>query len=246
MPVSPAWATPAPINAADQRMAGRGRDAFQPGDDVPEHRADQRPEHDRRGDQILVDQALADRVRDLVKFGHRKRQEIGGEIEEGGEGDRLGRAEQPGRDHGCNRIGGVVQAVQKIERKRDAISPTSSGKASSCMVAPLRVVDDDAVDLVGDVLEGVRHPLQIPENLAGDRELQRARSSRPPGMPASGRRHEFVRLAFQPDQSLGQFVQPAPLPLTSRSSGIASAVIAAASEISPTISFISGRSSRSS
>ena len=39
-------------------------------------------------DQILVDQALADRVGDLVQRGPLQRQEIGGEIEEGGEGDR--------------------------------------------------------------------------------------------------------------------------------------------------------------
>ena len=70
-------------------------------------------------DQVLVDQALADRVGDLVQLGQGERQEVGREVEEGGEGDRLDRAEQLGRDHRGDRIGGVVQAVEEIERQRE-------------------------------------------------------------------------------------------------------------------------------
>jgi hypothetical protein len=40
------------------------------------------------------------------------------------------------------------------------------------------VVDDDAVDFVGDVLELIHHPLEILENLAGDGELKRIGSGR--------------------------------------------------------------------
>ena len=74
--------------AADQRMARRRRNALQPGDDVPEHRPDQRAEDDRGSHQILVDQPLADRVGDLVQLGPLQGEEVSGEIEEGGESDR--------------------------------------------------------------------------------------------------------------------------------------------------------------
>ena len=70
-------------------------------------------------DQILVDQPLADRLGDLVQAREGERQEIGGEVEDAGEEHRLDRPEQPRRDHRRDRIGGVVQPVQKIERQRD-------------------------------------------------------------------------------------------------------------------------------
>jgi hypothetical protein len=35
------------------------------------------------------------------------------------------------------------------------------------------VIDDDAVDFVGDILEGVGHSLEIPEHLARDGKLKR-------------------------------------------------------------------------
>ncbi len=108
-----------PDQAADEGMAGRGGDALQPGDDVPEHRSDQGSEDHGGCDQILVDQPLADRVRDLVKLRYGESQEIGREVEEGGEDDRLHRAEQPGRDHGRDRVGGVVEPVQEVERQSD-------------------------------------------------------------------------------------------------------------------------------
>ena len=50
--------------------------------------------------------------------GQAKRQEVGREVEEGGEGHRLDRTQQLGRDHRGDRIGGVVQAVQEVERQR--------------------------------------------------------------------------------------------------------------------------------
>ena len=71
-PLDPAEAGmchPGPDNPADQGMARRRGDALEPGHDVPEHRADQRAEDHRRGHQVLVDQALADRLGDLVQCG---------------------------------------------------------------------------------------------------------------------------------------------------------------------------------
>jgi len=35
------------------------------------------------------------------------------------------------------------------------------------------VVDDDAVNFVGHIFEGVRHPLEVLEHFAVDRELHR-------------------------------------------------------------------------
>ncbi len=109
--------------SADERMAGRGRDALQPGHDVPEHRPDQSTEDHRGGDQVLVDQPLADRVGDLVKARHGEGEEVGGEVEEGGEDDRLNRTEKPGRDHRRDRVGGVMESVQEVERQGDGDQP---------------------------------------------------------------------------------------------------------------------------
>ena len=105
--------------ATDQGMTGGRRDALQPGDDVPEHGADERAEDDGGSDQILVDDPLADRVRDPVQLRHGKREEVSGEVEEGGEGDRGHRLEQARRNDGSDGVGGIVQPVQKVERQRD-------------------------------------------------------------------------------------------------------------------------------
>src|SRR5690606_2459512 len=56
---------PGAKQSADQGMAGRGRDALEPRDDVPEHRADQRAEYHRRTDDVLVDDPTADRFGDM-------------------------------------------------------------------------------------------------------------------------------------------------------------------------------------
>ena len=63
--------------AADQRVRGRRRDAVVPGDDVPDDRADQRAEHHVVVDDALVDDALADRGRDV-----QVEDEHGDEVEE--------------------------------------------------------------------------------------------------------------------------------------------------------------------
>ena len=48
----------------------------------------------------------------------KKRKEM--KLKKAAQSDRQLRAQHPGRDHGRDRIGGVVQAVQEIERERDA------------------------------------------------------------------------------------------------------------------------------
>ena len=66
-------------DAADQRVRAARRDAVPPGDHVPEHRPDQRTEHHPGGDHVLVDDALADRVRNVERH-----QPIGGKVAERG------------------------------------------------------------------------------------------------------------------------------------------------------------------
>ncbi len=109
-----------------------------------------------------------------------KRQEIGREVEEGGEGDRLDRAEQLGRDHRRDRIGGVMQAVQKVERQRQGDQADQQRKSEFVhrSARPSAVVDDDAVDLVRDILERVDDPLEMLEDFALDDEVDRAWPSR--------------------------------------------------------------------
>ena len=108
------------------------------------------------------------------------------------------------------------------------------------------MVDDDAVDLVGDVLERIRDSLEVLEHLPRDGELERIgralsgmRASDPSAWISSALPS---RLTSLPVSSCSL----APLALTLRSSGTASAVTFAASQMSPTMSFISGRSSCSS
>ncbi len=104
---------------ANQGMARRGGQALEPRDDVPEHRSDQRPEHHGRSHQVLVDQALADRVGDLVQLRHGEREKISSEVEESGECHGLRGAQQARGDDRRDRIGGIVQPVQEVERERD-------------------------------------------------------------------------------------------------------------------------------
>ena len=119
----PPLVTPAPSRPPIKGVAGRGGDAEHPGEDVPDDRADQSREDHRGGDDLHVDDALADRVGDVEP-----EEEEGDEVEEGGPGDRELRAEHAGRYHRRDRIGGVVQAVQEIEQQGDADQGDQQGK----------------------------------------------------------------------------------------------------------------------
>ena len=58
------------------------------------------------------------------------------------------------------------------------------------------MIDYDTVDRIGDVLERVGHPLEVPEHLAGDGELQRVGpSALERALEAGG--VDVVRLAFE-------------------------------------------------
>ena len=106
----------------------------------------------------------------LCSCGQLKRQKVSREIEEGGKGDRADRADQPRADNRRDRIGGVVQAVEKVEGERD---DDQADEERESELVHQRVIDNDAVDLVRHVLERIRHSLEILEHFASDRELQR-------------------------------------------------------------------------
>ena len=99
----------------------------------------------------------------------------GDEIEEGRPEHRILRPQHPGRDDGGDGVGGVVQAIEEIESSATPISAISSGRredTASIDVSrlPSDVLDDDAADLVGDVLEAVDHFLQMVVDLGADDE----------------------------------------------------------------------------
>jgi len=70
-------------------------------------------------DQVLVDQPLADRIRNLVQLRPAKCEEVSREIEEGREGDRAHGADQARSDDRCDRVCGIVQAIEEVEGERD-------------------------------------------------------------------------------------------------------------------------------
>lgn len=96
---------------AHQGVRGTGGQAHQPGQEVPEDRADQGGEDDLGTDAGLVDETLGDRVGDL------HREESSHKVERGGHGHRNLGLECTGRDGGGHRVGGVVETVREIERE---------------------------------------------------------------------------------------------------------------------------------
>ena len=98
--------------AADQRVRRRRRQAVVPGDHVPGDGADQRAEDQVVVDERRVDDALADRGRDLEVEQHDR-----DEVEEGRPHHGLIRLQHAGRDDGRDRVRGVVEAVHEVERR---------------------------------------------------------------------------------------------------------------------------------
>jgi len=63
-----------------------------------------------------------------VQGGPLQGQEVSGEIEEGGEGDRGRGAEQSRPDDRGDRVGRVMKAIQEVERERDDDQADQEGK----------------------------------------------------------------------------------------------------------------------
>src|SRR5438309_9742407 len=90
-------------------------------------------------------------------------------------------------------------------RSRTRERPRSARRAMVMRADSLGIIDTDAVDFVGDVLEGVGHSLEIFEYLASDCELQRVGPcilERPP----QPRRMNLVGSAFETNQPRRQFM----------------------------------------
>ena len=106
----PCFEDGSPSISPDQRMRGTGRQAQAPRDQVPVDRADQPGEEDEVVHPGDVHHAAADCL------GHgRAEGERGDEVENGSPDHALQRGEHAGGDHGCDRISGIVKAVDKVE-----------------------------------------------------------------------------------------------------------------------------------
>ena len=115
--------------SADQRVAGRGRNALDPGHHVPEHRPDQRAEHDCGVTRSLSIRPLPIVSATLCSCGPRQREKISGEIEEGREGDRADRARSAALPTTvAMEFAASWRPLRKSNASATTISPTSSGK----------------------------------------------------------------------------------------------------------------------
>ena len=88
----------------------------------------------------------------------------GDEVEEGRPGYSLLGPEHTSGNDGCNGVGRVMQAIEKVEEQRDADQARSVRKGKTD-VHGLHVLDHDAVDLVGNILQAVHHLFQIAVDL---------------------------------------------------------------------------------
>ena len=136
-----------------------------------------------------------------------ERQEVSGEIEEGGKGDRADGADQARADNRRDRVRRVVEAVEKIEGQRndDQADEERKGKLRASVASG--VIDNDAVDLVRHILERIRHWLEILEHFASDRELKRIG---PRGLERApqAQRMDLVCLALKAHEPAGQLMRP--------------------------------------
>ena len=104
-----------------------------------------------------VDHPFADRARDRSAEGERRE-----EVEDRGPDDRLsGRQHARGDDRG-NRVRGVVEAIDVVERQRDADERHDGDKSR---IHRSGVLDDDAFEQVGDVFTAVGGSLEEVEDL---------------------------------------------------------------------------------
>ncbi len=98
--------------AADQRVRGRGWQAQQPGDDIPDDSAQQPGQNDVLGDDVKLDHAAANR---LGNGG--SKQERGQEVEHSRPDYGQPRGEHASRDDRRDAVGRVVKAVQKVKNE---------------------------------------------------------------------------------------------------------------------------------
>ena len=102
-----------PTEAADESVAGTGRQPQEPGYKIPDNRAGQCAKDCRHGYYFEVDNSFSDCNR------HRSAHEGAGEVEERRHRNRLARGQHLGRDDGRDGIGGIMEAVNVFEDEGD-------------------------------------------------------------------------------------------------------------------------------
>ena len=115
---------PGPEQPADQGVRAARRDAQPPGDHVPGDGAHERAEDHVRVDDVRGDDAGADRLRHV-----QAEEQEGDEVEKRRERHRLQRPQHARRDHGCDRVCCVVEAVEEIEQEGDGDQADQGGQA---------------------------------------------------------------------------------------------------------------------
>ena len=98
--------------SADERMAGTGRQSEPPCGDVPDGGSDHRAEDRRHCDHVGVHEPLADRR------SNRAAEERAGQTEKCRHRNRSARRENSRRNHGRDRVGSVMEAVDVFKNDR--------------------------------------------------------------------------------------------------------------------------------
>jgi hypothetical protein len=118
----------------------------------------------------------------------------------------------------------IVEPVDEVERQSHDHQRDDQGQRHGYMVhdrivpqEPVRpdlirpnrssVVDDQPVDLVGDILEAVDHLFEVAVDLAGDEEAHRGGLGMGLECLGEARVVDLVGLAFEAHEALGQLVQ---------------------------------------
>jgi hypothetical protein len=78
--------------------------------------------------------------------------------------------QDPRRDDGRDRVGSVVQPIEKVKGERDCDQTDEEGEVDGAQRSPSDLIDDDALDFVRHIAEAIDHLFQVIENLcAGDK-----------------------------------------------------------------------------
>src|ERR1019366_10772056 len=120
---------------------------------VPGDRAEQSRQDHARGDDLLYDETVAHRLCDRGAA-----EEDGGEVERRGPDDGRERAEYAGAHDRRDRVRGVVEAVDEVERERDQDDRENVDDQGTSRSA---VLEGDALEDVQDVLTLVDRVLDV-------------------------------------------------------------------------------------
>ena len=152
---------------ADQRVRRRGRQPEPPRDEVPADRAHEAGEDHRLREDVLHDDVLRDRAGDM-----RAEDQERGEVEERRPCHREARRQDARRDDGRDRVRCVVESVDEVERERDQDDDDERGRDRRLHACSSRVLQDDRLDRVRDVLEGVDRGFELLDHVPVPEDLE--------------------------------------------------------------------------